>query len=101
MLTTISAASTVSSVLSPPAFAAFWTDLFNRRIVVAIERLLSSVCSGWKLAKSPITDRWKEAQLFSFVLSHIGYATAAEGRKLQKEYTVADRAAVVPVLRER
>src|ERR1039458_10394409 len=83
MLTTISAASAVSSALSPPAFAAFWTDLFNRRIVDAIERLLSSVCRAWKLAKYPITDRWKEAQLFNILLSQTASAAACGWRKLQ------------------
>src|ERR1700722_9640269 len=52
MLTTISAANAVSSALSPPAFAAFWTDLFNRRIVDAIAPPF--VCStGLELWKVP------------------------------------------------
>ena len=33
--------------------------------------------------QSPITDRWKEAQLFNILLSHTGYAAAAGLGKLQ------------------
>lgn len=38
------------------------------------------------MAESPIPDRWKEAQLFNILLSYIGYATAADRRKLQSIY---------------
>src|SRR5580658_11295823 len=83
MVTTIWATRAASFTLIPPALATFWTDLFYRRIVFAIGRLLSSCRSGWNSCKSPITDRWKEAQLFGFLLSYTGRSTRRLRPKLQ------------------